>query len=56
MGIWSMEMDRKLIKVVRAKRNVKHATHQLGKPHPAVMGAAKRLGMNLSAKKMRPRR
>ena len=46
MGIWSMEMDRKLIKVVRAKRNVKHAVHQVGKLLPAVMGAAKRLGMN----------
>jgi hypothetical protein len=56
MGIWSMKMERKLIKLVSAKRSVKHVAHQLGKPQPAVMEAAKRLGMNLSAKKMGPRR
>jgi hypothetical protein len=55
-GIWSRKTDLKFIKLVRAKRSKKNAAYQHGKPLPADMGTAKRLGMNLSAKKVWPRR
>jgi hypothetical protein len=55
MGRWSMAQDRELIKLARTA-SAEEIARKLDKPLPAILKAAKRLGINPGAKKTRPRR
>jgi hypothetical protein len=53
MGNWSMKTDRELLILAREKRTTEQIAQKLKKSVPAVLKAARRLGLNLVERPIR---